>query len=439
MLNSFRSYIEKHKLLTVTDKVLLAVSGGADSMVMLYLFQQIDVQIQVAHCNFYLRAEESNTDEQFVRGYCSQNGIKLHVANFDTNQYAKHNKVSIELAARELRYNYFNQICNEFDCNKIAVAHNLNDSAETVILNLSRGTGIKGLTGIRPINENIIRPLLFATRAQIEQFAQQVGLQYRTDSTNIDTKYRRNYVRHVVMPQLRGLNPSVDRAIAQTAVHLQEAMQLVNEQLNQVQKRVVSAQGDCVLLNIDALKKEQYINLFLVEQLSQYNFSPQQAQQVAGLVEVESGRRVESNSHIVYRNREYLVIAPKNNEVDVDVEILEHTAEVQSPIEMNIERFNACDVAIDKSPDVALLDYNKLKYPLILRKWRNGDKFMPFGMKGFKKISDFLVDIKVPMYEKNNVYVLTSEEQIVWVVGFRLDNRFRINSSTKQVVRITKN
>lgn len=437
MQDRFINFIRENNLTTPNDSILLGVSGGIDSMAMLHLFQKSGFNIAVAHCNFGLRGDESDGDEQFVKYYCLMNGIVCHSIKFDTNEYASENKLSIQVAARELRYDYFEEICKEHKYTKVAIAHNLNDTVETVLLNLSRGTGIKGVAGIKVMNGNIIRPLLFATRSEIEAFTIKHYIKFREDSSNSTTKYKRNFIRHKIIPELRYLNPSVDRAIADTANHLQEAVWLVEEQLDRIRQAVVSRKGADILFSTEALKKERSARFFLVEELNQFGFSPSMASAVVELLNSVSGRRVESSSHTLYKDREFLILTPKKAKDDDVVQIDADTKSISSPINLKVEVINdTSSIVIEKDPDIALIDYAKLKFPLTLRVWQPGDKFIPFGMMGFKKISDFLVDIKVPMHEKNNVYVLVSGDEIVWVVGYRIDNRFKIDEKSSSVLKI---
>lgn len=438
MQDRFINFIRENNLTTPDDSILLGVSGGIDSMVMLHLFLKSGFKIAVAHCNFGLRADESDADEQFVKYYCLMNGIVCHSIKFDTNEYAAENKLSIQVAARELRYAYFEEMCKEYKYTKVAIAHNLNDTAETVLINLCRGTGIKGVAGIKVMNGNIIRPLIFATRIEIEDFAKRHDVKYREDSSNSTTKYKRNFIRHKIIPELRYLNPSVDRAIADTANHLQEAVWLVEEQLARIRDVVISKQGEDTLFSVEALKKERSAQFFLVEELNQFGFSPSMASTVIELLNAESGRRVESSTHILYKDREFLILTPKKEKDDSEILILEKTKSISSPVKLKVETFgDISDVKIEKDPNIALLDCSKLQFPLKIRIWQPGDKFIPFGMTGFKKISDFLVDIKVPMHQKNNVYVLVSGDDIAWVIGYRVDNRFRVDGQTIKLIRFS--
>ena len=438
MQDRFINFIRENNLTTPDDSILLGVSGGIDSMVMLQLFLKSGFKIAVAHCNFGLRADESDGDEQFVKYYCLMNGIVCHSIKFDTNEYAAENKLSIQVAARELRYAYFEEICKEYKYTKVAIAHNLNDTAETVLINLCRGTGIKGVAGIKVMNGNIIRPLIFATRIEIEDFAKSHDVKYREDSSNSTTKYKRNFIRHKIIPELRYLNPSVDRAIADTANHLQEAVWLVEEQLDRIRDVVISTQGEDTLFSVEALKKERSARFFLVEELNQFGFSPSMASAVIELLNAESGRRVESSTHTLYKDREFLILTSKKVKDDSEILISEDTKSISSPVKLKIETLgDISDVKIEKDPDIALLDCSKLQFPLKIRIWQPGDKFMPFGMSGYKKISDFLVDIKVSLHQKNNVYVLLSGDDIAWVIGYRIDNRFRIDEQTSNVIKFS--
>ena len=438
MQSRFIDFIKEKNLITKDDAILLGVSGGIDSMTMLYLFQKAGFKIGVAHCNFNLRGEEADGDELFVKRYCLLNGIALHSIKFDTKQYAHENKLSIQVAARELRYAYFDEICKEHKYTKVAIAHNLNDVTETVLLNLTRGTGIKGLAGIKAINGNIIRPLLFVTRQEIVEFAKNNGIKFREDSSNATIKYKRNFIRHKIIPELRHLNPSVDRAIADTANHLQEVEWLVEEQLKSIRERVVSRKDNEILFSVSALNEERSAKFFLVEELAPFGFSPSTASAVVDLVNAETGKRIESATHVLYKDREFLVLTPiPEKEVSV-AEIDETTEFIEDPLRMKVEVIDEpSGVVVEKDPDVAFLDYGKLSFPLTLRKWQPGDKFIPFGMKGYKKISDFLVDIKVAANQKNSVMVLVSENEIIWVVGYRIDDRYKIGANSKKVLKVT--
>jgi tRNA(Ile)-lysidine synthase len=430
-------FVRKHQLANDQDKILVGVSGGIDSMVLWHLLVHTGYNVGVAHCNFSLRGDESDADEQFVRYHCLMNGIPVHTIKFDTLEYAKENGFSIQVAARKLRYAYFDEICKEHKYTRVAIAHNLNDSVETVLLNLTRGTGLKGLSGIKPINGNIIRPLLFATRNQIEEYATLHNISYREDSSNATVKYKRNFIRHKVIPLLRELNPSADISINQTARHLHEAQLLVDRQLSQIRKEIIYEDSGRVCLDIQKLKSEPAANLFLVDVLSDFNYTPAMAGEVFGLLDSLTGSRVESDTHVVFRDRNQLIIQPKQTLQPHWVQFDANARHIDHPIKLNItlnDYFKGRP--LEKDPKVANLDFGKLEFPLTIRPWQPGDRFIPFGMTGFKKISDFLIDIKLPLPEKERVFVLTSDNEIAWVIGYRIDNRFRVDENTQKILSI---
>lgn len=428
--------MRSHQMASDQDKILVGVSGGIDSMVLLHLLIHTGLSVGVAHCNFSLRGEESDGDEQFVRYYCLMNGIQFHSIRFDTMEYAKENGFSIQVAARKLRYAYFDELCREHKYTRIAIAHNLNDSVETVLLNLSRGTGLKGLTGIKHVNGKVIRPLLFALRSEIEEYANAHNINYREDSSNATTKYKRNFIRHKVLPLLQNLNPSVYQSIALTAANLSESQVLVDRQLEQIRSTLVRGKGNSFLLSLSKLNDVPAAQLFLVEFLADFGFTPSQAREAYNLIHSISGKFIESETHTVFHDREFLIVQPKIRTEDIDIEIYPETESIDEPLKMIFQTFDAIIINIEKDTKVANLDWQKLKFPLRIRHWRPGDRFIPLGMKGFKKVSDFLIDIKLPVADKQKVFVLTSGNDIVWVIGYRIDNRFRIDNETQRVYKV---
>ena len=435
MLTRFKQHIEQHQLLPPCARVLLAVSGGADSSVMLHLFQRMGVDVAVAHCNFHLRGEESDADEAFVRDVCQAAGIELRVAQFDTLRHARASGQSVEMAARELRYRFFDQVADELGCQRIAVAHNLDDQAETLLLNLLRGTGIRGLAAMRPLSGRIVRPLLFAPRADIERYAQLHGIAYRTDSTNAQTEYRRNKLRHSVMPLLRQLNPSAAQSMAATAQRVQQALELLDVQLEGIAQRALSpVAGGGLHIDIAALPQGAAARLFVVEVLMERGLPSGPAEQAANLIEAPTGRRVEARGWVVYRDRQHLVLvsdAPSADGVLLD----EGCGELLAPVHLLLRRVGVGEGPLERHPHVAQLDYGKLRFPLCLRPWQAGDRFVPFGMRGSKKLSDFLTDQKLPPHQKRRAQVLLSANgDVVWVVGHRIDARYAIGPATQSVL-----
>lgn len=434
MQDRFVDFIQSNNLFSESDKILLGVSGGIDSMVMLNLLRRSGFSIAVAHCNFSLRGEESDGDQQLVEHVCEEFGVKLHCIRFQTESFAIENKQSIQVAARNLRYAWFNKLCNEFGYTKIAIAHNRDDVAETVLLNLTRGTGIKGLTGIKPKNENVIRPLLFAGRDEITRYAIQNSVKFREDSSNASTKYARNRIRHNVLPELEKLNPSAKKSIAETAIHAQEALSLVENYLKKIRKKLIIEKEKGIQISIQKLRQEGNRKLFLIEELVPMGFSYDTIEDIIDSLDGQPGKVFYSVSHQLLRDRDFLIVAERN-EIDTTVTLIdERSRSVCYPVNLrfSVETYDKTYI-IPRSSNVAVLDYNKLTFPLTLRHWQPGDRFIPFGMDNFKKVSDFLIDQKVSLLDKDNVYVLVSGDDIIWIVGYRIDNRYRISDQTKQI------
>ena len=433
MQSKFIDFIKSNNLVASSDKILLGVSGGIDSMVMLHLFKKSGFDISTAHCNFTLRGEESDGDEQLVEHECEINGIKLHRIRFETEKYSEEHKLSIQVAARNLRYDWFNKLCDEFGYTKIAIAHNRDDVAETFILNLTRGTGLKGLSGIKVINGKVIRPLLFASRDEITRYAAQNTVSFRNDSSNASVKYARNRIRHNVLPELEQLNPSAKKAIAETAKHVHESWCLVEDYLTNLKAKLVKQETNRTLFDIQGLSKEKYSKLFLFEELSTFGFSYETLEQVVASIHGQSGKMFYSSTHQLLRDRAFFILTERK-ETDHSIVLIDKDCKsIDFPIKLKFDFFeNSDSFAIQRDSSIADLDFSKLIFPLQLRPWQPGDKFMPFGMDKFKKVSDFLIDQKVSLVEKDKVYVLTSNGEIVWVVGMRIDNRFRITSETSK-------
>ncbi|HCT29317.1 MAG TPA: tRNA lysidine(34) synthetase TilS [Bacteroidales bacterium] len=435
MQSRFIDFALSNNLLHSDDKILLGVSGGIDSMVMLNLFYKAGFNFSVAHCNFSLRGNESDGDEHLVIDVCREKGIKLHRIKFETGRYAIDNKLSIQVAARDLRYRWFNSLCDEHGYNKIAIAHNRDDVAETVIFNLSRGTGLKGLSGIKVVNGRVIRPLLAFSRNEIVDYAKENQIHFRDDSSNSSVKYARNRIRHNVLPELEKLNPSVKKSIAETASHIHEAWNLVENYLLKLKEKVVTFENEKVLYSIQLLLNERYCKLFLLEELVPYGFSHDSIEQVVESLQSQPGKIFYSSTHQLLRDRKHFVLTEKHKEEQSVVKIDKDCKSINNPVSLKFDLVDRPDVLdLINDPFVATLDYDKLIFPLELRLWQPGDRFMPFGMNQFKKISDFLIDKKVSLVDKEKVYVLISNDDIVWVVGYRIDNRFKITENTKRLM-----
>lgn len=436
MLRRFISYCEKNHLLQSSDTLLLAVSGGVDSMTLAHLLLQCKLKFAVAHCNFSLRGAESDGDAAFVAQWCKQHNIPVHITQFDTHQYVRAHKLSTQMAARELRYAWFEELCAQHRYNKIAVAHNANDNTETFLLNFTRGAGIKGLCGMQPAKGNIIRPLLFATRDEIVQYAQAQQIAFREDSSNSKTDYARNRIRHNVIPELEKINPSFVTTSQHTLHYLSQAAGIIAEEGKRVMPEICTTKGNELHIAIAALLKTAAPAFWLHEILHEYGFSGELIQDLFDTLEGQAGKRFCSGTHVALKDRETIIVYKRSEDdkneiywIDADCTPLEQ------PFKLHIERKEySPDFIIPTDASVACLDAAQLQFPLQLRIWRDGDAFVPLGMKGEKKVSDFLIDKKVPLHEKQTQWVLQSGDDIVWLVGQRIDERYKITSRTKKLM-----
>lgn len=414
-------YIHQHKLFSPEDKILVALSGGADSVALLRLLLTLGYTCEAAHCNFHLRGDESNRDESFVRQLCKDFQVQLHLIHFETEKEAEERHISIEMAARELRYAWFEKIRKECGAKVIAVAHHQDDSVETLLLNLIRGTGINGLRGIQPQNGNIVRPLLCLDRKEIIEYLQVIKQDYVTDSTNLQDEYTRNKIRLNLLPMMQEINPSVKESILKTSQHLNDAATIYNKGIEEAKLRVLTKEG----INIHALQQEPAPEAILFEILYPLGFNTAQVKDIYRALDGQSGKVFTSTSYRIVKDRELLLTSPIHETIRP---VLEITKQVYTQ-----------DFTIPRDKNAACFDADKLQYPLSLRLWQQGDTFVPFGMKGKKKVSDYLTDRKFSLLRKEQQWVLCCGEDIIWLVGERTDNRFRIDEGTKRVmVVITK-
>ncbi|NDV84619.1 tRNA lysidine(34) synthetase TilS [Bacteroides sp. 51] len=417
-------YIEKEQLLTLQDKVLVTLSGGADSVALLRILLSLGYTCEAAHCNFHLRGEESNRDENFVEQLCHKLNVTLHVNSFETQAYACDHKISIEMAARELRYNWFGALAKEHDHTAIAVAHHQDDSVETMLLNLIRGTGINGLLGIHPKNGMIVRPLLCVTRDEIIDYLQHIGQEYVTDSTNLEDEYTRNKIRLKLIPMMQEINPSVKEKLFQTGSHLNEVATVYQYTIEEGKTRVRTEEG----VSIQALLSEPSPSALLFEMLLPLGFnSPQIEDIMQSVIAGQSGKQFVSNQGWrVIRDRELLLIYKVGEKEENNT---------TPPFQLIYEEVEYTpNFSINKDKNIAYFDADKLKEKLTIRKWKQGDTFVPFGMTGKKLVSDFLTDRKFSLLQKENQWVLCCGEKIIWIIGERTDNRFRIENSTRRVM-----
>lgn len=413
-------YIEKEHLFSSNDKILVALSGGADSVALLCVLHAAGYPCEAAHCNFHLRGEESNRDELFVRQLCRKYGIHLHTIDFNTTQYATEKRISIEMAARELRYNWFEKIKKECKANVIAVAHHQDDSVETMLLNLIRGTGITGLLGIRPRNGAIVRPLLCINREEIIRYLQQIGQDFVTDSTNLEDEYTRNKIRLHLLPLMQEINPSVKNSLIETSNYLNDVATIYNKVIDETKKKIITPEG----IRIDALLDAPTPETLLFETLHPLGFNSAQIKDIASSLHGQPGKQFISKEWRVIKDRNLLLLESIRPEDGTTL-----------PYQLiKEEREYSPDFQIPRDKKTACFDADKLTEEIHCRKWRTGDTFIPFGMKGRKKVSDYLTDRKFSISQKERQWVLCCGERIAWLIGERTDNRFRIDETTKRVI-----
>lgn len=419
-------------------KFLLAVSGGIDSMVMLHLFNSHNLNCGVAHCNFQLRGDESDADENFVREQASKLYFKIFVTRFETKEYAEENHLSIQMAARELRYNWFTKLLKAHQFDYLAVAHNSDDAMETFFINLGRGSGIGGLTGIRPVTDTIVRPLVLTSRSEIEAYAAEKQIPHREDSSNASDKYLRNYIRHKIIPGFKEVFPHFRETMVQNLNRLADASLLYSQALQGELANLVHHNNNLIYINISKLLQTQVPKTILYEILKDYAFSSAMVDDIFHAANAIPGKYFCSATHKLVKDREYYILSQLEKDMPHRFYIEEGATSIEQPVPMRFEIFDKTpDFSIEKDPATALLDFDKIAYPLMLRKWQTGDYFVPLGMKDMKKISDFFIDNKLSVIEKEETWLLTSGNQIVWIVGKRIDNRFKITESTTKLLRIS--
>ncbi len=435
MLKKIKEFIKKEKLFNGRNKILAAVSGGIDSVVLCYLLHKAGFNFGIAHCNFQLRGEESDEDEKFVSQLAGYFKVPYYIKKFDTQTYIKKRKVSVQMAARELRYSWFEEIRIKNSFDYVAVAHHQNDEIETFFINLIRGTGIAGLHGIKAKAENIVRPLMFAGRKEIEEFAIKNNILFREDSSNSSLKYLRNKIRHKLIPMLKKLNPDIENAVKSGIQRIRQMEGVFREIVEEKKKEIVTQEGSLFRFNIRKLLSLPHNELFLFEFLKPYGFSGDIIGQISKGLKGTSGKKFYSSSYILVKDREHLIIYPIGKTSGyMEFKICKNTKEIKEPLQLKFKKLNVTkDFKVFKNNCIAMLDFDKLSFPLMLRKWQKGDYFYPFGMSGKKKLSDFFTDLKLSLPDKENTWLLCNGDDIVWVVGHRIDNRYRITGKTKRV------
>ena len=428
MKNKVQQFITEKSLFVREDKLILGISGGADSVCLMHVFLELGYSFELAHCNFNLRGEESDADEYFVKDLAKEHQLKVHIKQFDTMVYAAENKISTQMAARDLRYAWFEKLRIKSNAKYLAIAHHANDDVETFFINLVRGSGLKGFLGIKEKNNAIVRPLLSVSRLEIEKYLKDKGLFFREDSSNVSVKYLRNKIRHELIPLLSQMNPSIQQTVKDEMRILDGVAQIYASKVEEVRNDLTQEKNGIVQLEISALLALNPLHSYLYELLSAYGFYAVEA--ISKALQGQSGKQFFSSTHQLVVDRANIFISLLNKENEV-FEITEKTISLVYPLEINFKVMDDKTIIYDNN--IAQLDVEKLKFPLTLRKWKEGDKFMPLGMKKFKKLSDFFIDSKFSIIDKQEQWLLCSGVDIVWVLGCRIDERYKLESNTKKV------
>jgi tRNA(Ile)-lysidine synthase len=441
LLTKFNQFIQQGNLFQKSDGLLLAVSGGVDSVVLCELCHQVGYNFVMAHCNFQLRGEESDRDEAFAVQLSINYKVPFFVKKFDTTSIAKSIKKSIEETARDLRYQWFQQLLSQSENNPIKhilTAHHADDNIETVLMNFFRGTGIKGLRGILPKQGNIVRPLLFAKRIELEAFATANQLAYVTDRTNATNEYTRNFFRNSIIPQISERYPEAKENVLKNIQRFTEVEILYQQAIALHKKKLLEQKGNEVHIPVLKLLKTSPLPTVLYEIIKDFGFTALQTEDAVSLLKSDTGKYIQSATHRILKNRNWLIITPVKNNLSINILIDEKDKKIefeQGEITIQLKPITQHQLQTDSS--IAQLDVSQIKFPLLLRKWKQGDYFYPLGMDKKKKLSRFFIDQKLSISQKENIWVIEMDKKIVWVVGMRIDNRFKIIHTTKAILSLT--
>jgi tRNA(Ile)-lysidine synthase len=433
MIDEFERFISVNSLARPGDRILLAVSGGIDSMVMAYLFHKLNFNLAIAHCNFSLRADESDKDEELVRQFAAEHNIPFHSKRFDTRAFAKKNRLSVQMAAREMRYKWFEEIREECGYDSIAIAHNLNDNIETLLINLVRGTGLAGMTGMKPVANRIIRPLLFATRNEILSFRNLNNIAFREDRSNADTKYIRNKIRHLVIPVLKEINPSIETTLSETAERFSGLNEIISDYISALRDNVSEEKDNLVIISINLLKSHLHNKAILFELFRPYGITSALITDLMKIIGGKTGGQIITETHRIIKDRNEIIITAgiERDERSYTINRIEDLNTVPGISSAKNVRITE-NYEIPDDSYVACIDIQKVTFPMIIRRWKSGDYFYPLGMNQRKKLSDYFIDRKYSRFDKENIFILESDGRIVWIIGDRLDDRFKITSSTRK-------
>jgi len=437
MLTNFREHINNNFAFIKDKKILLAISGGIDSVVLAHLFQNLKFEFALAHCNFRLRGKDADDDEQFIKELGQLFNVTVYTKYFNTEKYAKDHKLSIQMAARKLRYDWFDIILKVNQFNYISTAHHLDDNLETFLINFTRGTGLNGLTGIPEINGKIIRPLLPFSKEEIESFATENKIIWQEDKSNAQTKYKRNKIRHQIIPLLKELNPNLLSSFKETTTHLKESQEIVNMAIEELKEEIIiPVKAGVQKIDVHKIKELPNPKAYLFELLKNYGFT--EWNDVTNLLEAQSGKQLFSKTHRLLKDRDFILLTEINS---AKTKVNEYEIK-KGQKSIALEKFKLVFRETEhletkvESKDIVFINMDKLQFPLQLRRWQKGDFFYPLGMNGKKKLSKFFKDEKFSLVDKENTWLLCSVNDIVWILGKRLDDRFKINNNTKNIVRI---
>lgn len=444
LLKEFKHYIKKENLFQPKDKLLLAVSGGVDSVVLCELCKQAAYDFVIAHCNFQLRGEESDRDEKFVRELGKKYTAEVLVKKFDTEKYAAENKLSIQVAARELRYQWFHELIESAVAKFVVTGHHANDNVETMLMNFFKGTGINGLKAILPKQGKIVRPLLFAKKETLLAFARDHNLAFTEDSSNASDKYTRNYFRNQLLPALQKVFPQAEDNMIENLQRFREVDELYRQSINLHKKKLMEPKGGEIHIPVLKLLRSQPLHSIVYEIISDFGFTAHQTVDCIALLQSDTGRYIQSATHRIIRNRAWLIISPNQSTETQHILIEKEGNYAFAAGNLEIKKLPTTNFKLilgvaegQTSNNIDQIDAAEIKFPLLLRKWKQGDYFYPLGMNKKKKISRFLIDLKLSLTQKENVWVIEMNKKIIWVAGLRIDDRFKITGKTKEIIRFS--
>ncbi|MEJ7646572.1 MAG: tRNA lysidine(34) synthetase TilS [Chryseolinea sp.] len=435
MLDLFLNHIDKFKLCQKSDQILLAVSGGLDSTTMLYLFREAGYKVAVAHCNFQLRGRESDGDEAFVTTVCKELRVTCYTKRFDTEAYAWERTLSTQLAARELRYAWFKELLIKHQYAWLATAHHFDDSMETIVLNLSRGSGIDGMAGIPVKNDQTIRPLLFASRQQVEKYAVMKGLVWREDITNMTDNYQRNFIRHHIIPRLKDLNPSLETTWHSGIEKVKGEIALLHELYEKWKTDFVKSEKGRVTIDKAGFALYKDNPAMVWRCCREFGFNFEQAKDISRALHTQAGKKFITHGFTLVIDRQNLIITDRLQNWGETMIEKSQTTSYLGPWTLDITTMAGPEIPLNEN--TALLDSRLLTFPLKWRKWKSGDSFCPLGMTRKKKLSNFFIDLKLSMADKERATVIESDGMIIWVAGYRIDDRFKVTGQTTSRISLT--